>query len=105
MSSGASNVDLNLGTVTHGSKASGTLRIANKTDRTWRIARVESSCSCLKVGPASFEVAGGATTPIDIAFNFAEEPDFRGNLLVEVKGVEADGNVVFTSQVAVVVKD
>lgn len=99
------DVDLDLGTVGPGSKISGTLQVANKTNRAWRIDRVETSCTCLMVKPGKFEVAGGGSFAANVVFDPASKPDFRGNLLVEVVGREADGDVIFTSRVAIAVEN
>ena len=96
-------VALDLGTIPPGSPVTGSLRLVNPSARIWRIARVETSCSCLRVSPTRFVVKPGQSTTLDVVCDLRSEPDFRGDLLIEVNGLQADGDVLCTAQVAVAV--
>jgi len=81
------------------------LQVANKTSRAWRINRVGTSCPGLMITPGKLEVDAGGSYAANVVFDPASKPDFRGNLLVEVVGREADGDVIFTSRVAIAVEN
>lgn len=68
-----------------------------------RDARVESSCPCVAVAPAAFEVAPGGSVALAVARDLADEPDFRGGLAVEVVGRAADGRALGIARVAATV--
>ena len=98
-------VNLDLGTISPGSPAAGSLRLVNPSAQTWRITRVESSCPCLRVSPTEFEVKPGQSITLDVVCDLRSEPDFRGGLLIEVNGLQADGDVLCAAQVAVAVQN
>ena len=98
-------VDLDLGAIPPGSPVAGSLRLVNPSARTWRIARIESSCPCLRVSPTKFEIQPRQSITLDVVCDLRSEPDFRGDLLIEVNGLQADGDVLCTAQVAVAVQN
>ena len=105
LSSASRGVALDLGTISPGSPAPGSLRLVNPSAQTWRVAQVESSCPCLRVSPGRFEVSPGQSITLEVVCDLRSEPDFRGDLLIEVNGLQANGGVLCTAQVAVAVQN
>lgn len=88
---------LSLGVIAAGQKAQATLGVTNLTQQPVVADRIETSCPCLKVTPSSIRLAPGETTMLTIDFDSSSEPEFRGELGVDVTGY-VDGSVVFRTQ-------
>jgi hypothetical protein len=75
------------------------LTLRNVSAEAISIDRVETSCSCVSVSPLPARVEAGSERALTVAFDPAEEPDFRGGLSVDVTGHGPAGDVVFRTRV------
>jgi Protein of unknown function (DUF1573) len=92
---------ISLGTLGPGQTASGSFELQNRGTLPVEVARVETSCPCLEVGPAAMEIAPGGSAALTTRFNPAAEPDFRGRLAIEVAGRDRSGQPTFRARVRV----
>ena len=69
------------------------------------IVRVETSCPCLRAEPTPLDVGPGMEATLRLVFDAAGEPEFRGDLEVEVGGFGPSGGQVFQSRLRVSVAD
>ncbi len=92
---------LNLGELPPGGKAVGSISIRNRGTTPIRIARFETSCPCVRVLPSSLDLKADETQEITVAFDSAEEPEFRGSLGVTLEGRGTSKDVVFRTTVEV----
>jgi hypothetical protein len=60
-----------------------------------RLARIETSCPCIRVVPLPVQVAPDETQNWTVTFDPSAEPDFKGSLAVEVTGYLPDGEIAF----------
>jgi len=63
------------------------------------LERIDTSCSCVKVTPASIQIGSGEMKNLLVRFDSSAEPNFRGGLSVEITGFGKGERVVFRSQV------
>ncbi len=90
---------ISLGSLPPGGKASGSLTLKNVSSVPIRVGRIETSCPCLAVSPWPIRIEAGSGHPLTIAFDPASEPEFRGRLGIELKGLDDTGKVLFEGRV------
>lgn len=90
---------ISLGVLNPGQAAQAMFTLRNPTAGPVDVARLETSCHCLRVTPRSFRIGPGEPCSLRAAFDPAHEPDFQGVLAVIVTGRETDGDVVFRTVV------
>lgn len=96
---------IDLGTLSPGQMGRAELRVANAGTDPRSVERVETSCPCVSAGPVPLAVAAGGEGRLTVVFDAAEEPNFRGNLAVELRGLDASGAELFRTKVNVGVSD
>ena len=69
------------------------------------VVRVETSCPCLRAEPIPLDVNPGMEATLILVVDHAGEPEFRGDLEVEVGGFGLSGGQVFQSRLRVSVAD
>jgi hypothetical protein len=90
---------IDLGELPQGGSGRGGFSLANRVDRTIEVARIETSCECLSVGPARSDVGPGESVWVEILMDLAKEPDFSGYLSIHVEGYDESGTCVFRTEV------
>lgn len=87
--------EINLGTVKSGSMCKLAFQITNDSWSSIRIARITTSCPCLKVVLPTVLLSRGDTASGMIEFNSGSEPMQASGLLAEVQGFSPEGRGVF----------
>lgn len=90
---------LDIGDVAAGLRVASRLSISNPGDASIVVAKVDSSCPCLRVAPGAFVARPHSTTDVTMTYDASEAPDFRGVLALEVRGRDAGGGVLFQTRV------
>ncbi|VTR93100.1 unnamed protein product [Gemmata massiliana] len=80
-----------LGVVIQGQVIESKINIKNISDNKCEISHFQSSCPCLSIHPEFVAIDPGQTVSIDIRIDLAKEPDFYGNLSVEVVAAGRNG--------------
>ena len=75
------------------------MSVRNPGDVSVEVARIESSCDCIRATPATFRVAPHGSSSFSVAFEPAKDENFQGELSVSLTGYDPDGTVVFRSKV------
>ena len=88
-----------LGIVPPGAVKTSSVTVHNRTRAPLEVADVESSCPCVRIGPVPLRIDPGRSARMDVTFDPAEEPDFRGALAVEFTGRDASRRKVFGGHV------
>ena len=81
----------------------GSISIRNRGPTPIRIARFETSCPCVRVSPSSLDLKADETQEITVAYDSAEEPEFRGSLGVSLEGRGSSNEIAFRTTVEVTV--
>jgi hypothetical protein len=76
-----------------------TVTLRNPGSEPIRVARIETSCPCIEVGPVPVLIGAGKTTEMVVSFDPSSEPGFRGALSVNIVGRESGGRTLFESHV------
>jgi hypothetical protein len=92
---------ISLGLAGPGRSASAVVALVNPGSLTLALTQVETTCSCVSVSAVPVLVAPGATTKLEVAFDPSDDPDFRGNLAVDILGRGLDDVVLFRATVLV----
>lgn len=65
--------------------------LRNLGDEPIKINRFRTSCECVSVEPASCIVPPHGDTPIQVTLNMNHNPDFQGQLCIEITALGAEG--------------
>jgi hypothetical protein len=90
---------LSLGTLAPGQSASGRMSLRNTSASAVTVARIDTSCPCVRVAPLTTRIDSGTEATLTVAFDPTEEPDFRGGLSVELTGFDVGGFILFKARV------
>ena len=101
----ASPNPIELGRLKPGVVGRSQLILRNPSSEPISIVRVETSCPCLRAEPIPLPVAPGMEAMLRFVFDSTGEPEFRGELEVEVGGFGPSGRQVFQSHLRVSVAD
>lgn len=63
------------------------------------VERIATSCPCLSLSPSSLRVEPQSAAQVILRFDPAAEPDFRGELSVELTGYGTDEERIFQTRV------
>ncbi len=96
---------IDLGQAAPGRKPGGRLRLRNRFASPAELDRVETSCPCVAVSPAMVRIGPGEVAEVDVTFDPAEEPGFRGTLVVDLTGHDRMGSILFRSSARLAVID
>jgi hypothetical protein len=91
---------INMGTVAQGGRKQATFTLTNPGNRTIDLAKIDTSCPCLTVDvplriPPSDKVEGRAK------LDLSDEPNFTGEVAIEIKGWTSGGEPAFLVVAAV----
>ncbi|HWE39480.1 MAG TPA: DUF1573 domain-containing protein [Isosphaeraceae bacterium] len=92
---------LPLGTLAPGESARGILTLRNRRSEPLTVARVETTCPCIRLAPVPVTVAPNGEAMLRVEYDPSDQPDFRGELGVEVKGLDEVGQLIFETRVLV----
>jgi hypothetical protein len=90
---------IDLGAVPAGGSQEATFTITNPGITPLTVARVESSCPCLKIELPDGPIEPGGTAAGRARLDMRAEPGFSGDLGIEVKGLDESGAVLFIIEV------
>lgn len=90
---------LSLGTLAPGESGRGTLTLRNRRSEPMTVARVATTCPCIRLAPLPLTVAPNGEATLQIEFDPSDQPDFRGALGVEIQGLDAGGQTLFKTKV------
>ena len=96
---------IRLGRLLPGVRVERKISLINRFPLLVRIDRIESTCPCVRVSPVPMEIGGLGRSELAVIFDPSEEPDFRGTLSVDLRGVGKSGEVLFRLTVDVTVAD
>jgi hypothetical protein len=88
-----------LGRIPSGTSAESSLTIYNSLPQSLCIKRIETSCPCVTVGTGSMLVASSERKVVAVRYDPSEDPDFVGDLSVDVTALGATDEVVFRVRV------
>jgi len=77
----------------------------NGTAKAVVVARIESSYPCIRLTPGSTRVEPDGDAEVEVQFDPAQEPDYRGALGVDLTGRDPAGAVVFRCRVDVTISE
>jgi hypothetical protein len=86
---------LHLGSVPQGTSATSEFVVRNTSSESVSISQVESSCPCLQIGLPAEPVAPGAEVRGEATLDMSREPNFTGNLAVELRAKTGDNKPAF----------
>jgi hypothetical protein len=86
---------LNLGTISQGEAVSAAFLLHNQSSDLVSLGSVRASCPCLTLSFPSHLIKSGATAKGRAHLNMAREPEFAGNLIIEVEGHDTDSKPAF----------
>lgn len=89
---------LAFGVLEPGHAARGTITLHNPNHSPVTVARVETSCPCVRVASSPITVAPRGSSTMTVAYVPTEEPDFHGGLAVEVVGRDSGEAVLFRTK-------
>lgn len=92
---------VDLGAIVRGQRAVAEVRISNPTADLIEWDRIETSCPCISLRIQANSVDPGGSALAVVIFDSSVEPDYTGDLGVDVKGVGFDGRPVLRFQVRV----
>lgn len=90
-----------LGDVRPGGRAEAAVRLTNRGGEPVTVAQVETSCDCLTVRLDEPVLAPKGVAAAVVRLDLSHEPNFRGDLSIDVRGFAGDGRSVFTLTVKV----
>jgi hypothetical protein len=88
--------EFNAGELRPNSKAFGDLRLSNPGPNPVEIRRIRTSCPCLTITLDKLALAPGESIRAKMTLDLSREPDFRGGLLIEAVGEDAEGELAFS---------
>jgi len=88
---------LDLGVVGRGQVTQGTLQLRNQTQTRVEIDSVRTSCPCLVVHLPSKALEPTEAVDGIARLDMGTEPEFRGDLRIEIRGRTRDGRVLFVA--------
>jgi hypothetical protein len=86
---------LDLGSLPQGTSATSEFVVRNTSSESVSISQVESSCPCLHIGLPAEPVAPGAQVRGEATLDMSREPNFTGNLAVELRAKTVDNKPAF----------
>ena len=93
-----------LGTIEPGRCITTPVTVRNRGDAPIVVARINASCPCVRITPASVNLDAGGSACLSVVYDSTEEPEFRGALAVLVTGLSEDRVLLFRVVVHVEVK-
>ena len=93
-----------IGVVEPGCVGRAEIVIANPGGSAVAVERIESSCECLSVDPPSLRLGPGESRVLRVVFDSSREPDFVGELGIDVTARVASGTISFRTMVDVEVE-
>ena len=96
---------VSLGILLPGQSTGAKVVLRNSGPQTVTVARIETSCPCLKIEPVSFKIGSGELVNLAIGFDPSHAPDFRGALSIKVTGFSITGEVNFLARVDLKVQE
>ena len=90
---------VDLGTLAPGRSAQTTITLHNPCPLMVSVDRIETSCQCLRVGPAPARLMPGERAVLAARIDLSSETEFRGGLSITVAGIAASGREVFQTRV------
>ena len=90
---------VDMGTLRPGTSGIATMFARNTTRDELVIARVETSCPCIRFEVAATRLEPGAGTSMAVFYDPGDAPDYRGGLSVECIGRDVGGILLFRCSV------
>jgi hypothetical protein len=94
---------LDLGEVVAGGRKECEFCLTNPSDSPVEIAKIETSCDCLRIDVSSRIIPPAQTAVGCAVFNLRKEPHFTGKLGIEVRGKDRAEKILFALEVKVAV--
>lgn len=92
---------LDLGTIPPGSVKQVKMAVLNSGQIGIDLMRVEASCPCVHVAPLPLHIVPEAEKDISVSFDPIDEPEFRGRLVVTLRGFDSADRLVLVAEVLV----
>jgi hypothetical protein len=92
---------IDLGSVVQAEKRQFVVLLRNSSDEVAVIDRLEFSCPCLSAAQSSWLLSPGQDTKAELELDLGKEPDFTGQLLLQLKVWAKESRRVFVAQVIV----
>jgi hypothetical protein len=86
---------IDLGTLAPGQTGLREVVVRNASRDAVEVARIDSSCPCLRVEPSWFRIDAGSSRPLAVQFT-PDDDGFRGRLAVILKGRGPRDDVLLT---------
>ncbi len=96
---------IRFGTDEEGRRVVSELRLSNKSEFSFNISKIETSCPCLTVEPLSVDIAPHRAARLLVIFDSSSEPGFRGNLSIDIVGKSIEGESVFSAKAEITVTE
>lgn len=95
---------LPLGEVARGGFARGSFLLSNRSAISVSVAQINTSCACVRVILPDQMIPSGQEMKGELVVNLSQEPEFAGNLTLEVVGNMPDGRPAFRMRAEAKVK-
>ncbi len=90
-----------LGVVAAGDSVQTTVSVRNPRSAPITLERIETGCSCISVAPVPIEIGPGERRVLTVTFDSSSDPEFDGDLSIEIIGYVADDTVAFRAEAKV----
>lgn len=82
------------GALKPGQHAAIKVTVRNPLSESATIQRVETSCPCIHLAPLPICIPPGQDAELTVCYDPDDEPNFRGDLSVNIKGFDRSGNCI-----------
>jgi hypothetical protein len=93
-----------MGAVARGGRKSATFTLTNPTSSEVQVAQVITGCPCLTASLPRGPLAPSEKVTVSVSLDLKDEPDFVGNLSIDLRGITPSGAEAFTVTVKVSVR-
>jgi hypothetical protein len=78
--------------------------VKNRRPQSCSVVTWRTSCDCLSIEPARLALEPAEATRLTCALDFSDDPDFAGDLGIQVEGFDAIGSVILAFELRVSVR-
>jgi len=78
--------------------------VKNRCPQSCSVVTWRTSCDCLSIEPARLALESAEATRLTCALDFSDDPDFAGDLGIQVEGLDAIGSVILAFELRVSVR-
>ena len=96
---------INFGLVEGGHRVEARMGLMNSGPAECYIFTIQTSCPCLTVEPPTVKIMPGQRTQLCVVLDLRSEPEFRGNLAIDIEGKSVEGSALIAARAEVTVHE